>query len=228
MVKAGEEGVGGLANALIGGLPGATDAAGNVITAVVGKVKTAGEKGMPPAANATMVALKQGLAAFQTEAGQWGGATMAWVSAGMYTYMAKDGRAYAQATGRTFIDGIIEGLNQEEGSLYGRIAEIIEAAIAAANAAAGASSPAKRFIEMGANFAASLQAGWGQPQLNFGVANLGAASGRQQVNTFSPNISVYAQSGNPADIASEVERATRRAFGSMVQRMQAMEPTLGA
>jgi len=228
MVIAGEQGVTGLADALTGGLPGVTDAAGKVIGAAVGEVKAAGEAGMPPAANATMEALRQGMYAFQTEAGQWGATTMAWVCAGMYTYMAKDGKTYAQATGRTFIDGIIEGLNQEEGSLYDRIAEIIEAAIAAANAAAGAASPAKRFIEMGANFAASLQAGWGQPHLNFGVANLGALGGRQMTNTFASSISVYPQSGNPADIASEVERATRRAFGSMVQRMQAMEPTLGA
>ena len=232
--EAGGHGAGGAAGTAIqkaidGALRGpVTDTAKIGMAGVVAEAKGVGEIGMPKAADATMTALQEGLAAFQTEAGQWGGATMAWVCAGMFTYMAKDGRSYAQATGRTFIDGIIEGLNQEEGSLYDRIAEIIEAAIVAANAAAGAASPAKRFIQMGANFAASLQAGWGQPVLNFGVANLGAASGRQQVNTFSPNISVYAQSGNPADIASEVERATRRAFGSMVQRMQAMEPTLGA
>jgi TP901 family phage tail tape measure protein len=174
---------------------------------VVAEAKSVGEGGMPAAATATMTALQQGLMAFQEEAGQWGGSTMAWVVAGMFTYMAKDGRKYAQATGRTFIDGIIEGLNQQEGSLYGRITEIIEAAIASANAAAGAASPAKRFIEMGANFSRSLQAGWGQPVLNFGVGDLRTVSGRQVSQTFAPAITVHAQSSHPADIAREVSRA---------------------
>ncbi|KKL10449.1 hypothetical protein LCGC14_2555720, partial [marine sediment metagenome] len=62
--------------------------------------------------------------------------------------------------GYSLIVGMIEGLLNESSALYLVIANIVTAAIAAANAAAGSASPSKRMIELGKHMGEGLVVGF--------------------------------------------------------------------
>jgi hypothetical protein len=140
----------------------AIEAAGKAtVTTTGGVMQTEGTAQGQNTADTLMQTLGQAMTGYSGQASQWGGAVVAYCASGMYQYaVGGEARSYVEGTGRALIDGVVAGLDAEQGALYDRIRQIIDSAIQAAQDAAGTASPSTKFARIGGMMGAGLTLGW--------------------------------------------------------------------
>jgi TP901 family phage tail tape measure protein len=151
------------------GLPAAVNEAATTLnTSIVGAVVDTAQEGTdtaeaeaPSIGDAVVASATAAIIAGVEPAKQGGAALVGYAASGAFSYAMGEGSSMFGRVGEELIAGMIRGLDAAAGTLYDRIREIIDAAIAAAQEEAGAESPSTKFAKVGGDMAAGLLGGWG-------------------------------------------------------------------